>query len=214
MKKKVFLWAISLMFLTNIFAQDWSSSIYNVGKLYPGYIIKNDGTKIEGYIEAQYRASNGPIGSSNQDKVIFFTDPKNKKTKIAYKPEDLKGYKIADKVYKTMNYSGGLLAKPLRFLLLVNDGHIARYAWYDQNGYEGINIPKFDEKLILQKGDEKPVELSSFTLGFAKKMSEFVSDYKEQADKITNKDKGYGLLKIYDIIDEYNAWYLKHSTKN
>lgn len=37
-------------------------------------------------------------------------------------------------------------------------------------------------------------------------MSEYVSDYAELSKKILDKEKGYGLLKILDIIDEYNTW--------
>lgn len=213
MKKIIFSATICLLMAINVFSQDWSYDVYSVGRKYPGYIIKTDGTKTEGYIKAQARAGLEGVGSSNQNSVEFYTDPENKKTKVVYKPEDLKEYKIAEKVYRSMNYSGGLTSKPVRFLLLVQDGAIARYSWYDHEGYEPGNTipptPHYVEKVIYQKGSEKPFEESSFLLGFSKKMSALVSDYPELATKVTNEEKGYKLLSIREIIAEYNAWYSK-----
>jgi hypothetical protein len=40
-------------------------------------------------------------------------------------------------------------------------------------------------------------------------MSKLVDDYPELAAKVETKEKGYGLMKIYDIVDEYNAWWAK-----
>jgi hypothetical protein len=38
-------------------------------------------------------------------------------------------------------------------------------------------------------------------------MSEYVEDYSELSQKIANKEKGYRLLDMYSIIEEYNNWY-------
>ncbi|NLJ82354.1 MAG: hypothetical protein GX330_04430 [Bacteroidales bacterium] len=206
MKKIKFLLAIvCLLATTTVFSQDWSG--YRVGELYPGYIIKTDGTKIEGYIEGQSRGET-PANlalKSNQTQVIFYSDPKNKKSKVIYKPTDLTEYKIAEKVYRSINYSGGLTAKPFRFILLAQDGRIAKYMYYENEG--SITYPDWKEKEVFQKGNEKPIEISSFAIGFSKKMSALVADNKELADKVANKEKGYGMLSIYEIIQEYNTWY-------
>jgi len=204
-KNKFFLAAACLLITMSVSSQDWSG--YRVGELYPGYIIKTDGTKIEGYLEAQPRGegSESLIQNGNQTRVVFYSDPQNKKAKVTYKPTDLKEYKMAEKIYRSINYSGGLTSKPLRFVLLVQDGRIAQYMWYDNEG--SYSYPNWKEKVIFQKGDEKPFEMSSFILGFTKKMSALVADYKELADKVTKKEKGYGMLATYDIIKEYNDWY-------
>ena len=202
-KNKFLLLALCLLFALNMNAnpQDWSG--YRTGELYAGYIIKNDGTRVEGYIEAQPRGANpGNLQlNSNQSRVIFYTDREDKKSKIIYKPADLTEYKIADKTYRSMHYSGGLSSKPLRFLLLVKDGRIAQYMWYENDNGE------WEETVIFQKGQEAPVSIKSFALGFSKKMSELVSDNKELAEKVKNKEKGYGLLSLYDIIEKYNNSY-------
>jgi len=213
MKRTTISILLCLFLAMGAYAQDWSTSVYSQGTMYPGYIIKTDGTKIEGYIKAKPRAELESLGGSNQKSVDFYTDPKGKKTKTVYKPEDLKEYKIADKVYRSIHYSGGLTSKPLRFVLLASDGHIARYTWYDQEGYDVHLVPQYKEKVIYQKGDEKPVELSDLAIGFTKKVSAMVSDDAELAAKITNKEKGYGMLALEKIIAEYNAWYEKNNAK-
>jgi hypothetical protein len=209
--KKTSITGLFILFTLCLFGQDWSSDIYRIGEKYPGYIIKNDGTKIEGYLEAHPRASASPFSPDNQTKVTFYSDPKNKKTKIEYKPEDLKEYMIADKHYVTMNYSGGLLAKPVRFLYVKKEGRIKTCIWYELNAAEATKDSPYVGKEIFQKGDEKPVELTSFVLGYVKKMSELVKENGELVKKINNKEKGYGMLNIENIIAEYNDWYSKNS---
>ena len=79
--KKTTITGLFILFTLCLFGQDWATDIYRVGEKYPGYIIKNDGTKIEGYIEAHARAAATPFSDDNQKIVTFFSDPKNKKTK-------------------------------------------------------------------------------------------------------------------------------------
>ncbi|MBX9852643.1 MAG: hypothetical protein K2X86_12930 [Cytophagaceae bacterium] len=192
--------------------EEWYGGIYKYGQKYPGYIIKLNGDTIQGHIEYLSR-------TELQNKCVFYSDPNNKKSKVVYKGEDLKGYYVADKFYKAMNYSGGLLAAPIRFLWKIEGGRIAQYKWFDQAENFALmhKLPsesqvdfekrQYPSKLIIQKGDEKPFEHSSLGLNFSKKMSELVSDYPELSQKVANKEEGYGLLKMLDIITEYNKWY-------
>jgi hypothetical protein len=211
--KKTTITGFFILLTLCLFGQEWSDDIYREGTKYPGYIIKNDGTKIEGYLEAHHRASSNPFSADNQTKVTFFSDPKNKKTKIEYKPEDLKEYMIADKHYVSMNYSGGLLSKPVRFLYVKKEGRIKTCIWYEVNQIQTPGQPYYTEKEIFQKGDEKPIELSSFLMGYVKKMSELVKENPEMVKKINDKEKGYGMLNIEKIIAEYNEWFEKNNTK-
>lgn len=209
--KKVTITSMFLILTIFIFGQDWSYDIYRVGEKYLGYIIKNDGTKIEGYLQAHSRASSSPFTADNQTKVTFFSNPKDKKSKIEYKPEDLKEYVIADKHYVTMNYSGGLFSKPLRFLLVQKEGKIKTCIWYEFSTDPATAKSTIIEKTVFQKGDEKPIEMSSFLMGFAKKMTELVQENTELVKKINEKQKGYGALNIENIIAEYNEWFKKNN---
>ena len=209
--KKTTITGLFILMTACLFGQDWATDIYRVGEKYPGYIIKNDGSKIEGYIQAHPRAAATAFGDDNQTIVTFFSDPKNKKTKIEYKPEDLKEYMIADKHYVSMNYSGGLFAKPVRFLIVKKEGRIKTCMWYTWASYGSDGQSVYTEKEIFQKGDEKPLELSSFLLGYVKKMSELMKENAEIVKKINDKEKGYGVLNIEKIITEYNEWYTKNN---
>ena len=91
---------------------------------------------------------------------------------------------VGDKTYRSIHYSGGLLAKPLRFNLVTTDGAITEFIFYDEMGTG-------ETKTVYHKphdaNNAQPVELQSFGLKFAKKMSEYVADYAELSKKVADK---------------------------
>lgn len=200
-----------VLLLSTAYAQDWSSDVYKGGELYPGYIIDADGKKTEGYIKYQNRYT-------MQNEVLFYTDKDDKKSKQDLKTKDLKEYKVADKLYHCINYSGGLSGSAIRANLVVEEGCITQYVWYNraenwailQKGAseteEEFMARMYPSVMVFMKpGDEKPRSLDYFGLSFAKKMAEYVGDNKELAKKVEDKEKGYGMLNILPIITEYNA---------
>lgn len=192
-------------------AQDWGGVNYEYYKAYPGYIITNAGDTVRGYVEHGDR-------TRNQTKCIFFTDISNNKTKKTYKPDELKGYSVGDKLYRSVRYSGGLFGKPLNFLLIVKQGKVTQFNFYSKDelikvlmgneteAQRDARVSK--EEIVWQKDNEDPIPNTSLFLGFAKKVSKLVSDYPELAKKVENKENGYTTLKILDIIDEYNKWWV------
>jgi hypothetical protein len=196
---------------------DWAPDVYQVGKKYPGYIIKLDGDTVSGYLEALQRTATGGIGSSNQTRAFFYLNESDRKPVEKYKPDEIKGYLIADRLYESINYSGGLFNKP-NFNLVIKDGAIRQYEWYSTNdgfmtmqkqsgeSWQEFNDRRYATKLIIAKTPEDPIEYSLLGLSFAKKMPPLVSDHKEMAEKISNKEKGYTWLNFFEVIDEYNAW--------
>lgn len=223
--KSILIIPFTLLFLTSLsYAQegtpptvDWSPEIYQVGKIYPGYIIELEGDTIKGYIKALNRCSTGGIGKSNQNWVEFYSSPTDKKPLDKFNPKKLKGYKIADKIYESISYSGGLLKAP-NFNLVIKDGAIRIYEWYStvenfssirkQSGetWEAFDARRYESNIIFAKTPSEPEAMSSFALGYRKKMSAFVGDNTALANKINDKEKGYGLLNIYAVIHEYNEW--------
>lgn len=212
MKTLSFLSALAaFVFSQSAIAQDWSSKVYKRGEIYPGYIIKLDGDTLQGHIQYENQFE-------NQKEISFFSDPKDKKNKVKYKAEDLKGYKMADKEYRSLAYSGGLVAKPIRFVLIVKDGRICQYTWYDRpdnmvvtrgpnETVEDFEKRQFPPKEVFAKGAEKPFDNTAFGLKPAKFWSEIMSDYPELSSKIANKEKGYGFTNMYAFIEEYNTWW-------
>ncbi len=192
-------------------AQDWSTDVYHSGELYPGYIIDATGKKTEGFIKYQNRYT-------MQNEVLFYTDKDDKKSKQDLKTKDLKEYKVADKLYHCINYSGGLSGSAIRANLVVKEGCIMEYVWYNraenwalmQKGAseteEEFMARMYPSVMVYMKpGDEKPRSLDYFGMKFADKMSEYVADNKDLAKKVADKEKGYGMLNIQAIIAEYNA---------
>ncbi len=198
---------------------DWSPEIYQFGKKYPGYIITLEGDTVKGFLKAETRCSIGGIGASNQNTAEFYINESDKKPAAKYKPTDIKGYKIADKIYESIAYSGGLLKKP-NFNLVIEDGAIRLYEWYatvenystlsKQSGesWQDFDGRRFETKVIVCKNGSEPIEMSMLGLSFAKKMPPLISDNAEMAQKVTNKEKGYTFLNMYEVIKEYNQWFL------
>jgi len=182
---------------------DWSGKVYQVGKIYPGYYVTNTRDTVFGYFMHDNQ-------KGNQKKCRFYANEMDKKPSQEFKPEDIKSYKVGDKLYRTLNYSGGLLNKPLRFLLVTNDGAVTEFVFYSEDG-EMAAQPLFHKPFDPLHFD--PTPLSSFALGYAKKLSEYLSDYPALAKKISDKEKGYGVLNILAVIDEYNAWYAANKKK-
>lgn len=211
MKLKLLIFSLLCSLGPLVHAQDWSTDVYTYGEDYPGYVIDENGEKIEGFITYKDRYS-------LQNEVVFYKEKGNKKTREKYKTADLKEYKVADKLYHCIHYSGGLLKKPIRGNLLLSEGCINQYIWYNRE----------DNYLIMQRGSEESDEEfynrmypsvwvlkradsdearshDYFALKFAQKMAEWVADNPALAEKVKNKEKGYGMLSMVKIIDEYNA---------
>lgn len=191
-------------------AQDWGGVNYEYYRTYPGYVVTNAGDTLRGYVEHGDK-------TRNQTKCTFYTDISNSKTKKTYKPDELKGYAVGDKVYRSMHYSGGLFGKPLNFLLAVKLGKVTRFNFYSKDELVKVLVGNeteaqhdarvCKEEIVWQKDNEDPIPNTSLFLGFAKKVSKLLADYPELAKKVENKESGYTTLKILDIIDEYNKWW-------
>ena len=196
---------------------DWSPEIYQPGKLYPGYIIQLNGDTTKGFLKALQRCAPGGLGNGNQNTAEFYLHESDKKPTGKYDPSEIKGYLIADKLYESIAFSGGLLKKP-NFNLVQVDGGIRIYYWYStvenfsaiqkQSGetWEAFDARRYETKTVVGKPGLDPLEYNSLAMSFAKKMPDFVSDNAAMAKKITDKEKGYKSLDIFNVIDEYNTW--------
>ncbi|MBL7730246.1 MAG: hypothetical protein JNM88_03645 [Chitinophagaceae bacterium] len=197
MKRYFFFVLLIVTFNTAMAQPDWSGKVYVIGKIYPGFYVTNANDTVYGYFEHGSQVS-------GQKRCKYYTNEMDKKPTKEFGPEDIKGYKVADKLYRSINFSGGLTSKPLRFNLVSKDGAITEFTFYSEDGnataepvYQKPHDPNFT----------KPVQISYFALGFAKKVSEYVADYPALAAKVSGKEKGYGMLNLLAIFDEYNAWY-------
>jgi hypothetical protein len=215
MKKISTLAALLISIASFAGSPDWSKENYEVGKKYAGYIVKNNGDTIKGYIVAQERSALTDLSASNQTNVIFYIDPEHKKQK--FKPTQLKSYMVTGKIYRSIKYSGGF-SNSLAFNLLVKEGAISQYEWYAlKEGagsimqklgetWEDFNKRRFSAKVVFQKKDEKPLAITKLMTNFSRRVSVLVAENKELATQVRNKKKGYRMLSIFKIINEYNTW--------
>jgi len=183
---------------------------YVSGGYMDGYVILKDGTQKNGFIRYS-----DPYNIQNT--VVFFTDKDDKDTKEKFDAEDLTEYRVGEKTYHVIHWSGGMFDKPLKGNMLVEDGCIRRYTWYNrpESVLAAVQNPGESDADFLERkyspqtvynhvGKEKAYQQSDFGLKFAKKMSEFVEDNAELAEKVANKEKGYKMLNMLSIIEEYN----------
>lgn len=161
---------------------------YETNVFYDGYIVHKDGTKERGFIQYLYEAD-------RYEKVVFRKEQGGKKLK--YKTKDLDGYMVAEKTYKAVEYDD-VIGKGRKFLAVDKEGCINVY-YYTQRDDDGswsvINV---------FENDKTAVNYQKFALNFAKKMAEFVEEDAELSAKVAEKEKGYGMLQMHDIIEEYN----------
>jgi hypothetical protein len=216
--KKTSIFIILLLIGSSFFAQNWDTPEYAKGKKYEGYIILNNGDTLHGLLTAQYPAdlnseNHVSIMLSNQTSCLFYNE--QDKTTTRYKAKELKEYMLTGRHYVSMEYNGGLAGKSKSFVLKAKEGKIAEFVYYtcksDLMTNQNQNESKTDyynriyfTKTIYYREGAKPVDNESLALGFKKKMAELVSDNEKLAAKILNKEKGYRMLNIEKIINEYN----------
>ena len=211
---KQLLLAFALLISGLTYAQDFDDNWEDRSEKLPGYVITNKGEKIEGYLKRFLKIK-------SQRKVKFFKTLDDKP--VVYDPKDLKAYKIGEDYYETHPYEG-LSGKTKVFLLRTVEGKISLFDYYirveDDKGAE-MTLKKdgnkeiildFDgtkiqtEVLAVKDGDDYLKFASPKVLfSFKNVMSKYVSDYPELAKKIKSKEKGYRVLGILKIVNEYNA---------
>ncbi len=168
-------------------AQDYAKNSLSY-KIYPGTVTTLDGKVIEGYVLNQ-------SSEQNQKECIFYADANDSRSKKIYRPEDLISYNIENYQYRTVNYSGPIkIGKSVRrFAFVAKPGAITTYAYWGPQ-----------EEMFWAKGNEEPVTGTSLAMGFKKNMAKLIGDDTELMGKVDRKEKGYGMLNILDIINEYN----------
>lgn len=184
---KYFLSILMVSVLATGFCQN---NEYVTGRFYEGYLITDDGTRERGYIQYLPEAD-------RYEKIIFKAEKKGKKKK--YKFGDVAGYKVADTEYKAVEYDD-VMFKGRKFLIVDQTGCLNTYHYTEYSSEDGAW-----NTITIFENDQGAVNSQKFALNFSKKMAELVQAQPELAEKVRNKEKGYGLLQMYKIVDEYNA---------
>lgn len=162
---------------------------YRLFDFYEGYIITNDGNKERGYIQHLDE-------SDRYEKVIFKKELKGKKQKFKF--GDIKGYKVADTEYKAVEFAD-VVFKGRKFLIVDEINCISTYHYREYDNEDGAW-----QTITVLENEEGAVNYQKLGMKFAKNLSEFLKNDNEIAQKVLNKEKGYRLIHMFDIINEYN----------
>ena len=124
MERKLLLIAclVSGFYIAPLRAQDTLPALER-GSVHPGYIITNEGDKVEGYL------LNINLWL-NQNMTFFYTDPDDREGRVKYKPKDIKAYQVGPRYYESMKYSFPYKARKESFVLRKYNGPIRLYVWY------------------------------------------------------------------------------------
>lgn len=180
----------------------------------PGYVITKKGDTVNGFLKRFLKIK-------SQRKVKFFKTLDSKPE--SYKPNDLLAYKIAEDYYEVHPYEG-MSGKTKTFLLRTVEGKIDLFEYYisvednqgnemtlSKNGNTEISLDfdgtEIQTEVLAVKDNSEYLKFASPKLlfSFKKVMSKFVADYPELAKKISDKEKGYSVINILKIVNEYNA---------
>lgn len=164
--------------------------------VHPGTVTTLEGQTIQGYVINKDNSTDQSKNYNNQKECVFYTDYKDNRSRSVYHPSDLTGYSIENNLYKSLNYSGniGFGKASKNFIYLAKAGAVSTYLY---------RAP--EEQIFWQKGNEEPVSNASMLLSFKKSILKLVGDNADIAAKVERKEKGYSMMYLTQIIDEYNA---------
>lgn len=192
----------------NSFSQDGRFNMSDVGKDFRGYVVLANHDTIKGSINLKHMYS-------MQKAPLFSPDSKDfKYVNRRYVPDGVICYELlndtkwySSKFVKLNAPKDFMRLERETFLLVYINGPISvfEYNFYE---YDPADPSKNQAAEYIQFPNGKAVTAPNLLFGFKNKMSDYVKDYPELATKIRNKEKGYEVTNVYDIIKEYNAWYL------
>lgn len=218
MKSGMFLCIFILFFSVTMRAQEDTTALQR-GTIYPGYIITQDNDTVEGWL----------LNINcwlNQHQTFFYNDPDNHKGRIKYTANELKEYKVGNRIYESIRFEGQYSSHKDNFFMRIITGPISYYLWYydpDRSKLSPVSMTLNDisDALLFEENELSTQDLIrkldgemtnlgqlKYLVNFDKSMSKLVSDYPELAEKIKNKEDGYQWIDKEKIIREFNQWYL------
>ena len=197
-------------FVFSAFAQSGSGGRYDgslKGQSLRGFLIDDKGDTVRGFfkIETHYYMQDGPWITPDK--------PELKNKNFIYK--NVAYYEIENNT-KWFSTVFTILKAPTDARRMTPDallnveeyGPITLYNYDFYNNKVDPPTEKVDTYMQLPNGDVIDLADVGLLMSFKKRMSSYVKDYPELATKILNKEKGYGILGINNIVREYNKWYM------
>jgi len=184
-----------------------SAQNYKLNQRYPGYFINAKGDSIHGYILLTNKLDNQKIGE-------YSNDSRGEKIKIHLLPDEVKGFKVQDRIYTAEDFGD---PDPLNqhFLLTLAEGelHLYQYFWLSKDLYinEGNGQRPADgndeeylqsEFLIVDKTGKKFVIPNEGAL--TKNAEEIFKNNHDLTEKIKSREKEFKYNDLPAIVNSYN----------
>ena len=183
------------------------------GEKVPGYIIQNNGKKVEGLIKV------GEI-TDNEVKVIFYSGRTGQKS--VYKPTDLKGYgyegfdidELGNEITEWVHYETQKVDYPPKpfgpttvFMQKEEEGAVTLFVYYIETRNDVRNPYRYHYYLQDENGNLEKIERESFG-GVAKNV---FKDYTALSGRVGKKDFSYRNLDR--MVRDYNYWVVNQHDK-
>jgi len=183
------------------------SQNYKLNQRYPGYFINAKGDTIRGYILLINKLENQRGGE-------YSNDSKGEKIKIHLLPDEVKGFKVQDRVYTSEEY-GEADPMYLHFLLTIEQGKLDLYEYFrlakdlyvgEGNGQRPAdgNDEQYlqSEYLVINKEGKKfPITNES---SLTKNAEEIFIGNPDLVNKIKDKEKDFKYSNLPAIVKLYN----------
>jgi hypothetical protein len=174
---------------------------------YPGYFINVKNDTIRGWILLTNKLD-------NQEGSEYSNDPRGEKIKFFLLPDEVKGFKVQDRVYTSVEY-GDPSPKPEHFLLTIAEGDLKLYQYFrlPKDLYVGTGTGQRpaigDDEQYLQSEfvlmDKSGKQFGIFSQSsLMKNAKEIFKNDQELLQKITDKEKGYHYSDLPAIVIQYN----------
>jgi len=200
---RLFIFSLSCLLLT---AHAGAQS-YKLNQRYPGYFINAKGDTIRGYILLTNKWE-------NQRGAEYSNDSRGEKIKIHLLPNEVKGFKVQDRIYTSVDYGD---PDPLNehFLITIEQGelHLYQYFWLskdlyisDGNGQRPANGNDEqylqNEYIIFNKEGKKFVITNQNAL--TKNAKDIFKGNEEIIQKINDKEKDFRYANLPEMVKQYN----------
>ena len=183
------------------------SQKYKLNQRYPGYFINAKDDTIRGWILLSNKLDNQISGE-------YSNDSRAEKIKIHLSPDEVKGFKVQDRIYTSLLY-GDPDPKPQHFLLTLAEGELKLYEYFMlpksltiETGSGTRPVTGDDEQylesefIIVNHSGKQFVIFNQNSL--MKNAQEIFGSDATQLQKIMDKEKGFKYNDLPEIIAAFN----------
>lgn len=182
---------------------------YELNHRYPGYFINKKADTIRGFILLSNKLD-------NQIEAEYSNDSKGEKLKFKLSPDEVKGFKVQDRVYTSINYGNKTDPIPEHFLLTIEQGTLKLYQYFrllqisvgtgtGEKPASGDDEQYLESEFVIVNGSGKQYVIASQN-SLIKYAEDLFGEHPALLQKINEREKGYRYNDLPLIVKEFNSW--------